>query len=98
RDFKDSLVFREFKGADGLPFALPQLGLSGNPDLRLILSLGFDGFNPFYQKETHAQVQSTALYLVVLSLPEHLRYRQEYMCLVTVIPGKSKQHHINHTL
>ncbi|KAJ3722349.1 hypothetical protein C8R42DRAFT_580522, partial [Lentinula raphanica] len=86
RDFVDSSVFRELKGPDGQPYAQPQIGLSGNPDLRLVMSLGFDGFNPFYQKETHAQIQSTALYLVLLSLPEHLRYRQEYMCLITVIP------------
>ncbi|KAJ3778221.1 hypothetical protein FB446DRAFT_632503, partial [Lentinula raphanica] len=77
RDFVDSAVFRNFKGVDGQPFALPQIGPSGNPDLRLVMSLGFDGFNPFYQKETHAQ---------------------EYMYLATVIPGKPKQHQINHTL
>ncbi|KAJ3858640.1 hypothetical protein EV359DRAFT_26223, partial [Lentinula novae-zelandiae] len=36
--------------------------------------------------------------MVLLSLPEHLRYRQEYIFLVTVIPGKPSKHQINHTL
>ncbi|KAJ3816520.1 hypothetical protein F5880DRAFT_1619231, partial [Lentinula raphanica] len=35
RDFVDSVIFREFKGADGQPFSVPQTGPSGNPDLRL---------------------------------------------------------------
>ncbi|KAJ3914377.1 hypothetical protein F5877DRAFT_82848 [Lentinula edodes] len=98
RDFVDSVVFRGFKGADGLPFVTSQKGPAENPDLQLVMSLGFDGFNPFGQRETHAQIQSTALYMVFLSLPEHLRYRQEYMFLVTVMPRKPKQHHVNHTL
>ncbi|KAF8823148.1 hypothetical protein HHX47_DHR12000009 [Lentinula edodes] len=97
-DFVDSVVFREFKGIDGQPFVTSQKGPAQNPDLRLVMSLGFDGFNPFGQRETHAQIQSTALYMVILSLPEHLRYRQEYMFLVTVMPGKPKQNHVNHTL
>ncbi|KAJ3924544.1 MAG: hypothetical protein NXY57DRAFT_856476, partial [Lentinula lateritia] len=98
RDFVDSVVFRGFRGVDGQPFVTSQKGAAENPDLQLVMSLGFDGFNPFGQRETHAQIQSTALYMVILSLPEHLRYRQEYMFLVTVMPGKPKQHHVNHTL
>ncbi|KAJ3855835.1 hypothetical protein EV368DRAFT_3008, partial [Lentinula lateritia] len=66
--------------------------------LRLAMSLGFDAFNPFQSKERHAIVSSTALYMVLLSLPEHIRYRQEYIFLVTVIPGKPSKHQINHTL
>ncbi|KAJ3803491.1 hypothetical protein F5876DRAFT_9236, partial [Lentinula aff. lateritia] len=98
RDFVDSAAFRQFKGADGEPFMIPQVGPSGSPDLRLAMSLGFDAFNPFQSKERHAIVSSTALYMVLLSLPEHIRYRQEYIFLVTVIPGKPSKHQINHTL
>ncbi|KAJ3803458.1 hypothetical protein F5876DRAFT_3713, partial [Lentinula aff. lateritia] len=77
RDFVDSAAFCQFKGADGEPFMIPQVGPSGSPDLRLAMSLGFDAFNPFQSKERHAIVSSTALYMVLLFLPEHLRYRQE---------------------
>ncbi|KAJ4498598.1 hypothetical protein C8R41DRAFT_756459, partial [Lentinula lateritia] len=86
RDFVDSSTFRCFKGADGQPYATPQMGPSGSPDLRLVMSLGFDAFNPFFLKEQHASFSSTALYMVILSLPEHLRYQPKYMYLVTIIP------------
>lgn len=98
RDFVDSAVFRQFKGVDGEPFMIPQVRPSRSPDLRLSMSLGFDVFNPFQSKERHAIVLSTALYMVLLSLPEHIRYRQEYIFLVTVIQGKPSKHQINHTL
>ncbi|KAJ3900861.1 hypothetical protein F5879DRAFT_808397, partial [Lentinula edodes] len=84
RDFVDSSTFRCFKGADGQPYATPQMGPSGSPDLRLVMSLGFDAFNPFFLKEQHASFSSTALYM--------------YMYLVTIIPGKPSRHDINHTL
>ncbi|KAJ3863506.1 hypothetical protein EV359DRAFT_82317 [Lentinula novae-zelandiae] len=98
RDFVDSTTFRQFKGTDGEPYAIPQQDPSGSPDLRLVTSLGFDAFNPFHSKTAHAIVQSTALYMVILSLPEHLRYRPENMYLLTVMTGKPSQHHINFTL
>ncbi|KAJ3899604.1 hypothetical protein F5879DRAFT_781923, partial [Lentinula edodes] len=54
RDFVDSKTFRQFKGSDGQPYAIPQTGPSGSPDLRLVTSLGFDAFNPFHSKTAHA--------------------------------------------
>ncbi|KAJ3775629.1 hypothetical protein FB446DRAFT_637544, partial [Lentinula raphanica] len=62
RDFVDSATFRQFKGADGQPYSVPQLGPSGSLDLRLVMSLGFDAFNPFQSKESHA----TYMYLVTI--------------------------------
>ncbi|KAJ3899897.1 hypothetical protein F5879DRAFT_810115, partial [Lentinula edodes] len=54
RDFVDSTTFRQFKGADGESYAIPKVGPSGSPDLRLVTSLGFDAFNPFHSKTAHA--------------------------------------------
>ncbi|KAJ3924474.1 MAG: hypothetical protein NXY57DRAFT_866078, partial [Lentinula lateritia] len=36
--------------------------------------------------------------MVILSLPEHLRYRPKNMFLLTIMTGKPSQHHINFTL
>ncbi|KAJ3928294.1 MAG: hypothetical protein NXY57DRAFT_1041744 [Lentinula lateritia] len=85
-DFTESRIFREFLGRDGQPFMRTHVGISGSPELRLLMSLGFDSFNPFHIKAS-GSVSSTAMYMVLLNLPEHLRYRQEYMFLVTVMPG-----------
>ncbi|KAJ3710727.1 hypothetical protein C8R42DRAFT_596710, partial [Lentinula raphanica] len=85
QDFWDSPVFRDFAGPDGMPFMRQQTDISGSPELRLLMSLGYDSFNPFHMKRSGGSASSTALYMVLLILPEHLRYRKEYMFLVTVM-------------
>lgn len=95
-DFRDSPTYRNFKGFDGQPFMQEQQSPSGAPDLRLIMSLGMDAFQTFGPRHPHGS--STALYMVLLALPEHLRYKQQYMYLVTVLPGKPTRHYTNHTL
>ncbi|KAJ3927316.1 MAG: hypothetical protein NXY57DRAFT_904178, partial [Lentinula lateritia] len=82
-DFTESQIFREFLGRDGQPFMRTHIGISGSPELQLLMSLGFDSFNPFHIKAS-GSVSSTAMYMVLLNLPEHLRYCQEYTFLVTV--------------
>ena len=94
KDIFDGLALRSFTApGEAQPF------LNGPADeLRLIFSLSVDGFNPFQMKEAKQTVTSTAIYMVCLNLPPHLRYRPENMYLVGVIPGPSKPstEQINH--
>lgn len=98
QDFWDSPIFKEFRGPDGELFMKEHFDISGSPELRLIMSLGFDSFNPFHMKASGGLVSSTAMYMVLLNLPEHLRYHQEYMFLVTVMHGHPNEDQVNHTL
>lgn len=95
KDFLDSHIIRTLKGSDGMPFIREPSGTS--PDLRLVMSLGADGFHPFSNSRRSAHVSCTAIYMVLLSLPEHLRYQQKYLYLVTVLSG-SVHSNINHSL
>lgn len=84
---------RKLKGPDGQPFIIPQPG-----ELRLIFSLGFDGFDPFHMKPGKGGRTSTAIYMVLLNLPPDLRYHPENTYLAGVIPGPGKpsKEEINH--
>ncbi len=66
----------------------------------LVFSLAIDGFNPYQNKPAKQTATCTAIYMVCLSLPPHIRYLPEYMYLVGVIPGPSKPSldQINHFL
>lgn len=97
-DFWDSPMFHNFKGPDGKPFMEAQPGPTGTADLRLLMSLGVDSFSPFHMKVGHHNAPSTAMYMVLLVLPEHLRYRREYMYMVTLMSGNPSKHEINHPL
>ncbi|KAE9390207.1 hypothetical protein BT96DRAFT_779306, partial [Gymnopus androsaceus JB14] len=66
--------------------------------LRIVASLGCDAFNPFQHKTAHAIVQSTALYMSLLVLPENLRFQHKNMLLLAVLSGDPKQHEINQIL
>ncbi len=94
-DLWDAPVFRELRMPDGSRFvdAPPNEG-------RYIFGLAIDGFNPYQNKEAKQDVSVTAIYMYCLSLPPHLRYRPENMCLVGVIPGPNKPHltQLNHFL
>ncbi|OBZ66279.1 hypothetical protein A0H81_13832 [Grifola frondosa] len=95
KDIFDGEVLRSFLGPDGKHF------LSAPPqELRLIFSLNVDGFNPFQMKEGKQNGTSTAMYMVCLNLPPHLRYLPENVYLVGVIPGPGKPSidQINHFL
>ena len=93
KDIFDASGVHSLKGPDGLPFLLPQ-----GEELRLVFSLSVDGFNPYQMKEAKQSVSSTAIYMVCLNLPPHLRYLPHNMYLVGVIPGPSKPatEQINH--
>lgn len=52
--------------------------------------MSVDSFNPFHNKTAKQSVSSTGIWLVLLNLPQHLRYLQENMYLAGVIPGPNK--------
>lgn len=84
-DIWRSKVFSDLKDSEGNPF-LP--GPAGEG--RLVFSLSVDSFNPFHNKTAKQTVSSTGIWLVLLNLPQHLRYLQENMYLAGVIPGPDK--------
>ena len=57
---------------------------------RLAFSLSMDSFNPYHMKEAKQTASSTAIWLILLNLPSHLRYRPENMFLAGIIPGPKK--------
>ncbi|KAJ4494223.1 hypothetical protein C8R41DRAFT_724874, partial [Lentinula lateritia] len=95
RDIRDSPVFKEIPGPDGKPFM--QLDENSH-DLPVMFSLGYDAFHPFHFSNEKSHISSTAIYMVNLCLPEHLRYKKGYMALVTVFNGDPNVNDINHIL
>ena len=69
-------------------------------ETRLAFSFSMDSFNPYHMKEAKKTVSSTALWLILLNLPPHLRYRPENMFLAGIIPRPKKPllSDINHSL
>ena len=94
-DIWDAPVLRNFRDVDGQSFFRDR----GN-EIRLAFSLNADGFNPFHMIEAKQSVSCTAIYMVVLNFPEHLRFLFRNMYLAGVIPGPGKPSldQINHAL
>lgn len=84
-DIWRSPVFSRLKDSLGRPFLQPM-----NGEGRLVFSLSIDSFNPHHNKTAKQTVSSTGIWMVLLNLPPHLRYRREYMYLAGVIPGPEK--------
>ena len=59
-------------------------------ETRLAFSFSMDSFNPYHMKEAKQTVSSTAIWLILLNLPPHLRYRPDNMFLAGIIPGPKK--------
>jgi len=95
RDIWDAPVLRNFKDVDGQSFFRDR-----GDEIRLAFSLNADGFNPFHMLEAKQSVSCTAIYMVVLNFPEHLRFLFRNMYLAGVIPGPGKPSldQINHAL
>ncbi len=60
-------------------------------ETRVAFSFSMDSFNPFHMKEAKQTVSSTAIWLTVLNLPPHLRYRPENMFLLYSRTARHKQ-------
>ncbi|KAJ3501861.1 hypothetical protein NLJ89_g9152 [Agrocybe chaxingu] len=84
-DIWGSPAFADLKDATGEPF-LSRKGKEG----RLVFSLSVDSFNLFYNKTAKQTVSSTGIWMVLLNLPQHLRYLHENMYVAGVIPGPDK--------
>lgn len=86
-DIWDGNTLREFCGPDG------RLFIKGKPrasEGRYVFSMCMDDFNPYHNKQAGKKVSVGAIYMVLLNLPPHLRYRVENVFLVGIIPGPSK--------
>ena len=59
-------------------------------ETRLAFSFSMDSFNPYHMKEAKQTVSSTAIWLTLLNLPPHLRYRPDNMFLAGIVPGPKK--------
>lgn len=94
-DIWDAPVLRNFRDIDGQSFFRGR----GN-EIRLAFSLNADGFNPFHMIEAKQSVSCTAIYMIILNFPEHLRFLFRNMYLAGVIPGPGKPSldQINHAL
>lgn len=75
QDIYDGKLWKEFQNIDGSPFlCLP---------FNYLLTLNIDWFQPF----KHTQYSTGAIYLSVQNLPRKLRFKQENIILVGIIPG-----------
>jgi hypothetical protein len=84
-DIWDSPVFRNFREEDGSHF----FAKHGN-EARFAFSLGADSFHPLHNLEAKQTMSATAIFLVLLNLPEDQRYKHKNMYLAGVIPGPGK--------
>ena len=95
KDVKDGSVLADIKTGSGEPFMDPS-----TDELRLAWSLAFDSFNPYFNKASGKASSCGAIIMACLNLPPHLRYKQENLFLVGIIPGPKEPPNdtINHFL
>ena len=82
-DVYDGKVWDDFLVYDGKPFLLDEYTFA--------FILNIDWFQPF----KHVQYSVGAIYLCVLNLPRHMRYKQEFVILVGIMPGPHEAKNIN---
>lgn len=77
-DIYDGRLWKEFMHVNGVPFLSNSFSLA--------LAINIDWFQPY--KLTQSSVG--AIYLTVLNLPYHLRYKREFVILAGIIPGPNE--------
>ena len=80
-DVYDGRIWKEFKDELGEPFFM-----GSETDIRIGFSLNVDWFCP----SKHIRTSVGAIYLSILNLPRHLRYKKIYTLLVGIIPGPNE--------
>jgi hypothetical protein len=80
-DIMDSASIRSMKAADQTPFAVRLHG-----ELRICLGLFIDWYNARGNSIRGGKHSTGGIYIVILNLPLHLRYKKEYMYQL-FIPG-----------
>lgn len=95
KDIWDAKGIHEVKWKDGKSYAeLPK------DQLRVVLTMAIDWFNAHHSPEAKKKWSIGAIYMIILNLPAHIRYRPENICLVGIIPGPKKpsMEQMNHFL
>ena len=80
-DIYDGRIWKDFMSYDGKEFL--------SQPHNLALTMNFDFFQPY----KHVSYSIGAFYLTVNNLPRHLRYKQENVILVGLIPGPHEPEH-----
>lgn len=84
KDIYDGNIWKEFQIYKGIAFL--------NQPYSLGLILNVDWFQPF----SHTQYSVGVIYLTVLNLPRHIRYKRDNVILIGIIPGpREPEHTIN---
>ena len=81
----ESRLVQTFLGKDGSEFLQ-----CPDDELRLVWGFAFDSFDPHHMKPGRKSISSTAIYLILMNLPPDLRFREENMFLIGIIPGPGK--------
>ena len=87
RDIYDGNIWKQFQHIYGSFFLAAPFTYG--------LALNIDWFQPY----SHAVSSVGVIYLTVLNLPRHMRYKHKNLLLIGIIPGPSEpSHDINHFL
>lgn len=78
RDIYDGQIWKDFMYVQGIPFLAHSYTLA--------LGINIDWFQPY--KLTESSVG--AVYITILNLPYHLRYKREFVILAGIIPGPNE--------
>lgn len=83
RDLYDGRVWKQFQNISGSPFLSTQFSYG--------LVLNIDWFQPY----SHTMASVGVVYLAVMNLPRHLRYKRRNLLLIGIIPGPAEPKDIN---
>lgn len=81
QDIYDGRVWKAFQYENGSPFLAAPFTYG--------LALNIDWFQPY----SHTVASVGVIYLTILNLPRHMRYKRENILLVGIIPGPSEPSH-----